>query len=194
MLAIQLDEKTLEKSVKATRKSFSLTENPALRKTLIEAGIEGIVNALRQHFKAREAEPENRFGFPKFGQSYPKRYFWYGNRGLSVAEQIRVSFTSPNSLTGQVSIKSPALAHKVARNPPLIIPKGGRKYLTIPASPAAAAWVGSARDFPGNKDKSVRHWWFVRRVQTAHDPRALPTNQELQAAASKAIKSALSTP
>ena len=52
-------------------------------------------------------------------------------------------------MEGQVSVNSPALAHKLSTNPPEIKPKGGRRYLAIPASPIAAAWDGMPRDFPG---------------------------------------------
>ena len=48
-----------------------------------------------------------------------------------------------------MSINSPALARKLAENPQPIRPKGGRRYLAIPASAVAANWTGSARDFPG---------------------------------------------
>ena len=149
MITLSLDENTLERGLQAARKSFSCADNPAFRKTLVEAGVAGVVNALRTHFREREREPENRFGFPKFGQSYPKRYFWYGTRGTSVAERIRIVRTSPAALDGQVAVNSPALAHKLSTNPPPIVPKGGRKYLAIPASPEAAGWSGRPRDFPG---------------------------------------------
>ena len=36
-----------------------------------------------------------------------------------------------------------------AENPQPIRPKGGRRYLAIPASPLAANWSGMPRDFPG---------------------------------------------
>ena len=52
-------------------------------------------------------------------------------------------------MEGQVSVNSPALAHKLSTNPPEIKPKGGRRYLAIPASPIASAWDGMPRDFPG---------------------------------------------
>ncbi len=217
MLTVSLDEKTLEKSLKETRKRIAPAENPALRKTLIEAGLEGIVNALRQHFKARENESQNTHGFPKFGTAFPKRYFWYGNRGLSVAEQIRVVHSSSTALTGQIGINSPALAHKLNPNPPAITPKGGRKYLAVPATPEAAGWSGMPRDFPGGLrlafsriPGTANHWlpslvsarqqgvssrpqyWLIKRAFTRHDPNALPTNETLQAAAIKSIKTALS--
>mgnify|MGYP006931930845 FL=1 len=218
MITVSLDENTLERGLQAARKSFSCADNPAFRKTLVEAGVAGIVNALRKHFREREREPENRFGFPKFGQSYPKRYFWYGTRGTSVAERIRIVRTSPAALDGQVAVNSPALAHKLSTNPPPIVPKGGRKYLAIPASPEAAGWSGRPRDFPGGLRLAFSRvpgsgdrwlpslvsatqkgavsgspqYWLVRKVLTRHDPQALPSNAALQDAAVSAIRSTVS--
>lgn len=147
--SVEFDLQAFEATEKEAEKMFNkLGETPA-RKTIIEAANEGLVNALRRHFAMREKEMPKAAGFPWFGQRYPKRYFWRGTRGNSVAERIRVTLSSPARLVGQVSIASPALAHKLAENPPPIKPKGGRKYLAIPANSIAAAWDGMPRDFPG---------------------------------------------
>ena len=120
-----------------------------VRKTLIDAGQAGLINCLRSHFAQREREPHQNTGFPAFGQSFPKRYFWRGTRGNSVAEKLRVVYSSPDRLEAHIAIDSPALAHKLAPNPPDIRPTGGRKYLAVPANPAAAGWTGRPKDFPG---------------------------------------------
>lgn len=147
--SVEFDLQAFEATKKEAEKAFQkLGEMPA-RKVLIEAANDGLVNALRRHFAMREQEMPKSTGFPWFGQPYPKRYFWRGTRGTSVAEQIRVTLSSPSRLVGQVSISSPALAHKLARNPPEIRPKGGRRYLAIPANPVAAGWDRRPRDFPG---------------------------------------------
>ena len=48
-----------------------------------------------------------------------------------------------------VNIDSPALAHKIAENPPPIRPGAGRKYLAVPANARAAGWDGRPADFKG---------------------------------------------
>lgn len=147
--SINFDLQSFEASHKEVKKVYQKLDETTSRKTLIEAGNEGLLNALLKHFAMREKEPRKSSGFPCFGQQYPKRYFWRGTRGLSVSEKTRITLSSPSRMEGQVSINSPALAHKLSANPPEIKPKGGRRYLAIPASPIAAAWDGMPRDFPG---------------------------------------------
>jgi hypothetical protein len=112
-----------------------------------EAAGAGVRNALLAHFRAREQEPRKSTGFPAFGQTYPRRNFWFGVRGNSVAEAV-----SAPALYGagvaEININSPALAHRLAESPPPITPKGGRRYLAVPAAPASAAFEGMPRDFP----------------------------------------------
>ena len=136
-----------EAQIAAASKNVCFLENEDNRRTLIEAANEGLASALRRHFAAREREPHV-VGWWNNGATYPKRYFWRGTRGTSVAEHIRTTLVSPQRLEAQVSIDSPALKHKLAQNPQPIRPTGGRKYLAIPASPQAAQWTGTARDFP----------------------------------------------
>ena len=147
--SINFDLQSFEASHKEAKKVYQKLDETTSRKTLIEAGNEGLLNALLKHFAMREKEPRKSSGFPCFGQQYPKRYFWRGTRGLSVSEKTRITLSSPSRMAGQVSVNSPALAHKLSTNPPEIKPKGGRRYLAIPASPIAAAWDGMPRDFPG---------------------------------------------
>lgn len=147
--SVDIDLALYEASRAEAEKVIKQLETNDSRKTLIEAGNEGIINALRRHFPQREKEAPKSTGFPWFGQRYPKRYFWRGTRGNSVAEKIRVTLSSPARLEGQVSIESPALKHKLMTNPPPIKPKGGKRFLAIPANPIAAQWDGMPRDFPG---------------------------------------------
>lgn len=230
--SIEFDEQAFSASQKEVEKVIKkLGEEPA-KKTMIEEANEGLVNALKRHFSMREKEQPKSTGFPWFGQRYPKRYFWRGMRGLSVSEKVRITLSSPSRLAGQVSIKSPALAHKLATNPPPIRPKGGRRYLAIPANPIAAAWDGKPRDFPGGLRFTFSktrdgHWlpsliaaanykrrrkdgsesksfsgkgnagendvtyWLVHKVQTRHDPRAMPTQNTQIESVTRAVSTAI---
>lgn len=147
--SVEIDLMAFEASQKEAEKVIEKIGQTPARKIMIEAGTEGLISVLRKHFALREKELPKSSGFPWFGQRYPKKYFWRGTRGTSVSEQIRVTLASPSRLIGQVSINSPALKHKLAANPPDIRPKGGRRYLAIPANPIAASWDGMPRDFPG---------------------------------------------
>lgn len=147
--SIEYDVQAFEGSKKDAEKVYKKFGEEPSKRTMIEAANEGLLNALRRHFAMREKEQPKSTGFPWFGQRYPKRYFWRGTKGVSVYENTRITLSSPSRLVGQISINSPALAHKLASNPPPIRPKGGRKYLAIPASPVAASWTGRPRDFPG---------------------------------------------
>lgn len=123
--------------------------SPELAAAVVEAAGEGVRAATIRHFREREKEPRKSEGFPAFGQEYPKRHFWAGTRGNSVAEAVGKGERKGGELT--ISINSPALAHKANPNPPEIRPKGGRRYLAIPANARAAGFDGPARDFmPGN--------------------------------------------
>ena len=223
-----------------------LTSN-GTRKTVLEAGARAVTVEARAHFGRRESEPRDNSGFPRFGQSYPRSGFWKGTRGKSVAEKIQAPHYAQIGDEGivTVAIDSPALAHKADPNPPPIRPKGGRKYLAIPANPLAAAFEGMPRDFKiqggmkfgfsytpegkmmpalvandnyfrrasrGRKagqmqlvqtpGANTRHplskgglategggkplFWLVSKVQTRHDPEALPEQGALEGAAFEA--------
>ena len=206
--SVKFDLRAFEASRKGAERSFRRFEEPSARKTLIEAANAGLVNALRRHFAMRERESPKSSGFPCFGQAYPKRHFWYGTCGDSVADRIRVTLSSPARLVGRVSINSPALAHKLAANPPEIRPKGGRRYLAIPANPTAAAWDGRPRDFPGGlrfafsrtPDGNVLPsliaaggvaYWLVHKARTRRDPNAMPTHGVQSRAAMSAVSAAV---
>ena len=220
MLSLSIDPKALEASRKQAAKVIGTLGEHASRKTIIEAADAGLLDALRRHFAEREKEPHQTAGFPWFGQSYPKSYFWRGTNGDSVSERTRVTLSSPSRLEGRVTIASPALAHKLDPNPPDIKPTGGRKYLAIPASPIAAQWDGMPRDFPGGLRFAFSklpdgHWlpslvaasrhkvrgqkgeenaicyWLVHKVKTRHDPNALPSQSTQTAAVTSAVRSAV---
>lgn len=199
-------------------------------KTVLQAAGAGVRNAAIKHFRGRNSEPASSEGFPRFGQSYPKSNFWSG-----VAKAVgEVTVTGD---TATIAISSPALAHKADTNPAPIKPKGGRKYLAIPANARAAGFAGMPRDFGGGKlkfgyaetpdgktmpalllartinlykgiDRDERRelkqkrvpmsikqdqvqYWLVRKVQTRHDPNALPNDELLSSAATRAAQTAL---
>ena len=162
-ISVSIDLPAFNVSREAAEKVIRKLGEDASRKTIIEAGNEGLINALRRHFANREKEQHKTAGIPWFGQNYPKRYFWRGTRGTSLAEQIKVVLSSPARLESIVAIESPALKHKLATNPPPITPKGGKRYLAIPANPTAASWDGMPRDFPKELSFKIRptpdgHW------------------------------------
>ena len=204
--------------------------SPAAQRAVMEAVGADVRNKAIAHFRAREQEPEKTDGFPKFGQAFGKRGFWAGTKGTSVAEAVGAPDFDAGDGSVTVPIDSPALAHKADPNPPLITPKGGRKFLAIPANARAAAWQGMPRDFDVSgglvfgmvkgedgrlrpalvaKENHLRslskgarkglyvkaagdkatagagapQYWLVRRVQTAHDPRAMPDTAALSQSA-----------
>jgi hypothetical protein len=209
---------------------------PRVERAVLQAAAQEVIVGSREHFARRESEPRNNQGFPAFGKQFPKKYFWSGSHGDSVAEQIKKPVIDLAKHKASIEIDSPALAHKADTNPPLIVPKGGRKFLAIPASVRAAAYAGMPRDFdPGcgltftysrtpegrwvpalagkqnnqrlksrgrNAGQRVRatidkathgqgepHYWLVRKVQTKHDPKAMPDRAALEKRAnSRAVK------
>ena len=144
---MQVNIEINEQQAQVAAKNIQFLENVDNRKTVIEAADSALVVSLRKHFSEREKE-HHVVGWWNRGLVYPKRYFWRGTRGTSVAEKIRTTLVSPQRLEAIVSIDSPALKHKLSPNPSPIRPKGGRKFLAIPASPQAAQWTGMPRDFP----------------------------------------------
>lgn len=207
------------KSAAKVRAAISTLASLETVKTVLDAAGEEARVATLAHFRTRQAEPEKTADFPKFGKSFGKRGFWYGNRGHSVAEQVGAAELNTADASVTIRIASPALAHKADPAPPAITPKGGRKYIAIPANARAAAFAGMPRDFDpgggmrfgyaatpdghmlpalvakthhmrtvsrgkragqvvsGGKSTSgagAPQYWLVRKVQTRHDPRALP--------------------
>ena len=121
--------------------------SPSVQRTVMEAVGADVRNGAIAHFRSREEEPEKTEGFPKFGQSFGKRGFWSGTGGTSVTEAVGAPSYDSGDGSVTVPIDSPALAHKADPNPPPITPKGGRRFLAIPANARAAAWQGMPRDF-----------------------------------------------
>lgn len=203
----------------------------AAMQTVLQAACAGVRVATIKHFRTRNSEPANSAGFPRFGESYPKSNFW-----SKVANSVGEANIYGDTAT--IAIDSPALAHKADTNPPPITPKGGRRYLAIPANSRAAANPGMPRDFLGGSmrfgfgqtpdghmmpallatrdhmrtikrgkkagQRAVTNidaqqtsghgdvqYWLVRKVQTKHDPNAIPSNDLLTSAALRAADSAL---
>ena len=134
------------KGAEAVAKLKGIAER-VMRASLEAAGA-GVRVRLVEHFDEREAEARpGRKGFPNYGQKYPSRHFWSGANGNSVAEKVLPPKLEGDTVT--VAVDSAPLAHKAALNPPPIKPKGGRKYLAIPANARAAGWDGNPRAFRG---------------------------------------------
>ena len=110
-----------------------------------------------------------------------------------------------------VEIDSPALAHKLADPPPPILPKGGRRYLAVPADDAASLFDDMPRANPRLRGKPFGRaphpdggdrpalvdegggpvYWLIRKASTPRDPRALPPEADLSSAALSAASAAL---
>lgn len=225
-----MDRQVIECDIEPAKKLLGKLDATAVYIALDAAGA-GVRNACIKHFRSRNAEPAKSEGFPRFGEAYPKSNFW-GNVAKSVSEVVI------SGGTATIAIDSPALAHKADTNPPVIKPKGGRRYLAIPANARSAAYPGMPRDFLGgsmrfgfaetpdgrtmpallatrdhlktfkkgkkagqramatlDKQQTSGHgdvqYWLVRKVQTRHDPNALPSDELLTAAATRAAESAL---
>lgn len=220
---------TIECDIEPARKLLGKLDATVLP-TVLQAAGAGVRNASIKHFRTRNSEPSRSDGFPRFGESYPKSNFWSG-----VAKSVGEVTVQGDTAT--ISIASPALAHKADPNPPVIKPKGGRRYLAIPANARAAGFPGMPRDFLGGdmrfgfaqtpdgrtlpallatrdhlrtvkKGKkagqrvmaagrsattgvSTVQYWLVRKVQTRHDPNALPEDAALTNAATCAAQTAL---
>ena len=129
------------------RKLLDGAASDETRKAVLEAAGASMRADLTRHFRDREKEPVDNSVWPKLGQKFPKRYFWSGTRGNSVAEAIREPRIDGDTVT--VNIDSPALEHKIAENPPPIRPGAGRKFLAVPANARAAGWDGRPTDFRG---------------------------------------------
>lgn len=177
--------------IKGLREAMRGVENEvaANNALILQAASAGVRNALDDHFRRRQMEPRR--------DELNPQGFWSGNNGFSVREHIKPTiFKGP---IATIEIDSPALAHKLNPNPPVIKPKGGRKYLTIPVNNATVVRGRKARDFDlvrkGNtlvdRETKVPMYILARQVQTHHDPRALPSDDTLISAALAAIRDAL---
>ena len=183
-MQMEIEIKGLKKTIEGLEKDLS-----NLSRLALEAASAGVRNALDEHFRRRQTEPRR--------DELNPQGFWSGNSGFSVRESIRPTVFRGNVAT--IEIDSPALAHKVNPNPPLIKPKGGRKFLTIPVNNATVVRGRKAKDFKlirkGNtlvdRDTKEPMYILARQVQTRHDPSALPSNASLVSAARAAIRNAL---
>ena len=141
------NEVQIELDAEAARKLLDATASDETRKAVLEAAGASMRADLTRHFRDREKEPADNSAWPKLGQAFPKRHFWSGTHGNSVAEAIREPKVEGDTVT--VNVDSPALAHKVAENPPPIRPGAGRRFLAVPANARAAGWDGRPADFKG---------------------------------------------
>ena len=141
------NEVDIELDADSARKILDGAASDETRKAVLEAAGASMRADLTRHFRDREKEPADNSAWPKLGQAFPKRYFWSGTRGNSVAEAIREPKVEGDTVS--VNIDSPALAHKIAVNPPPIRPGAGRKFLAVPANARAAGWDGRPTDFKG---------------------------------------------
>ena len=161
-MQMEIEIKGLKKTIEGLEKDLS-----NLSRLALEAASAGVRNALDEHFRRRQTEPRR--------DELNPQGFWSGNSGFSVRESIRPTVFRGNVAT--IEIDSPALAHKVNPNPPLIKPKGGRKYLTIPVNNATVVRGRKAKDFnlvrKGNtlvdRDTEESMYILARQVQTHHD-------------------------
>lgn len=83
-------------------------------------------------------------GFPLYGQPRPKSNLW-----ADIAKSIGAAEVKDGVAT--VPIDSKIWAHKADTNPPVITPKGGRRFLALPANARSAAWEAMPRDFLGGE-------------------------------------------
>ena len=220
----------IECNIEPAKKLLGKIDATAMQ-TVLQAASAGARNASIKHFRSRNSEPSKSEGFPRFGESYPKSNFWSG-----VAKSVGEVTIQGDTAT--IAIGSPALAHKANPTPPVIKPKGGRKYLAIPANARAAGFAGMPRDFLGGSmrfgfaetpdgrtmpallatrdhmrtikrgkkagqrsatdidaQQTSGHgdvqYWLVHKVQTKYDPNAMPSDEILTTAATRAATSAL---
>ncbi len=137
----------IELDSKAADELLAKTASDETRKALLEAAGASMRVDLVKHFREREKEQGDDSAWPKLGQKFPKRYFWAGTRGNSVAEAIQEPKVEGDTVS--VNVDSPALAHKLSQNPPPIRPGAGRRFLAVPANARAAGWDGRPTDFRG---------------------------------------------
>lgn len=141
------NEVTVEVDVSKAEELLGKVASDETRKAVLEAAGASMRVDLTRHFRDREHEAADNSAWPKLGQAFPKRYFWSGTRGNSVAEKIGEPRVEGAEVA--IGIDSAALAHKLAKNPPPIRPGAGRKYLAVPANARAAGWDGRPADFRG---------------------------------------------
>jgi len=132
---------TIECDISQALKSIEQFSSDTSVRFVVEAAGAGARAAMIRHFRARNSEPASSSGFPRFGEQWPKSNFW-SNVAKSVAE------VTVQGDIATIAIDSPALAHKADANPRPITPKGGRRFLAIPANARAAGWQGMPKDFP----------------------------------------------
>lgn len=190
----------LKLTVKAVKGS-SVNRIEGLRKRLSNAkGLNtavgmGFVRTLRRHFRELDKRPNRR--------GWKKSHFWE-----KIAADTVFAGADENRATVAVQNASgPKFAAKVfgAR----IRPKGGKKFLAIPAIEARYGVSPSSLDKNELQFRRTRrggllgvirsdgtmqvHYWLVRKADTPRDPNAMPKTEAVLADAKKAISNYLKT-
>lgn len=171
------NEVTVEVDVSKAEELLGKVASDETRKAVLETAGASMRVDLTRHFRDREHEAADNSAWPKLGQAYPKRYFWSGTRGNSVAEKIGEPRVEGAEVA--IGIDSAALAHKLAKNPPPIRPGAGRKYLAVPANARAAGWDGRPADFRGAGEmafafgRTVSGGWAPALVAKTHYQRRI---------------------
>jgi hypothetical protein len=161
---------------------------------LLKLAGKSVENALRDHFLSRNREPNKK--------GWPKRGLWG-----EIAEQTAMGAVNAEEVV--VTVKSPALAHKIAGG--TIRPGVGKKYLALPATAAAYA-AGSPSEGAApelkfgvafnpeinrnmkamlSKDGNTVWYWLARKATHKADPDAMPSDTTLEDAAIETIERAL---
>jgi len=195
-----MDSPSVTADVSEALTALKTISDPKTEKMVLEAAGRAARSEAVAHFRERDKEGSAPPTLPFEGRM-PKRHFWIG-----VSRAVANPLYDPGDGSVLIRIDSPALAHRANPNPPLIRPKGGRQFLAIPANARAASWDAMPRDAvsggarflrPTRDERGRRYnarqlaasnvpiWWLVKSVQTKHDPRAMPDEGRISAAANE---------
>lgn len=155
----------------------------------------GFVRTLRRHFRELDKRPNRR--------GWKKSHFWE----KIAADTAFIGADEHKATVAVQNASGPKFAAKVfgAR----IRPKGGKKFLAIPAIEARYGVSPSSLDRGELQFRRTRrggllgvirsdgtmqvHYWLVRKADTPRDPDALPKTEAVLADAKKAISNYLKT-
>lgn len=166
------------------------------RRDLMAALGKGLEQDLQRHFLRRNREPgKGRM----FGRAMPKQNFWARMRRAT-------AYQRSSEEEAVVAVSDPAMAARVRGA--VIKPTGGRRNLAIPVRPEAAGVLPRSGLIPGLFPKrsargnlflmaadsggALRAYYLLKR-QVVHpvDPKALPEDESVQAAAARRVESFL---
>lgn len=122
----------------AVRAVLSEMSGQAFTQRVRSAAAQAARNTLVDHFRSRQAEGNE--------QGWPSKGFWDGTRADAVTKSIRRAREEGGATV--IAIASAALAHRIEGGK--VRPTGGRRYLTIPATPEAYM-ADSARTHLGGR-------------------------------------------